>query len=563
MAQKMVVSWLFVALSSVALPADSPAVSPPESFRDLVTAATGAAETQDWEKALPLWRAVVGRNPVNDEFQNYYAYALYFAGQYEAALPVFERVLELRGDRDHNSAYNLASVHMKLQQTDKALHWLERALELGLPEFQVVLDDADFDPLRDHPRFRKLMALLDDDVSREEGWRHDLRLMRREVKRIGYAPFRSMTEKEFDARIDSLIRNVPRLSDDRIRVECMKIMRDVGDGHSSFYTTFPGVPLQFYLFAEGLHVVAADPAHQELLGMEVVRFGDSTVEQVMAGIDEIQSRDNPIWLTEIGPYKMRQPRLLHALDLIPEPTRVTLTLRSSDGETREVAFDEQSEPGRIWNGIPETWKTYPESLAEPLPHYLRHPRKHFWFEHLPDGTTLYAQLNRIRDTDEESLGDFMSRLLRFAKEHEVRALVLDIRRNKGGNTRLARPLIAALHRSPTIDKPGSLYVIAGRRTFSAAQNLATLLEAETNAIFVGEPTGSSPSFVGEENTLTLPYSGAGMSISNVRWSYSTPFDKRTWIAPRIYAPPTFTTYRANRDPALEAILDDLGSHPGN
>jgi hypothetical protein len=31
-------------------------------------------------------------------------------------------------------------------------------------------------------------------------------------------------------------------------------------------------------------------------------------------------------------------------------------------------------------------------------------------------------------------------------------------------------------------------------------------------------------------------------------------DYRTWIAPRIYTPPTFAAYRAGRDPALEAIL---------
>jgi hypothetical protein len=31
-------------------------------------------------------------------------------------------------------------------------------------------------------------------------------------------------------------------------------------------------------------------------------------------------------------------------------------------------------------------------------------------------------------------------------------------------------------------------------------------------------------------------------------------DYRTWIAPQIYTPPTFAAFRANRDPAMEAIL---------
>jgi hypothetical protein len=31
-------------------------------------------------------------------------------------------------------------------------------------------------------------------------------------------------------------------------------------------------------------------------------------------------------------------------------------------------------------------------------------------------------------------------------------------------------------------------------------------------------------------------------------------DYRTWVAPLLYAPPSFELYKANRDPALEAIL---------
>jgi len=36
-------------------------------------------------------------------------------------------------------------------------------------------------------------------------------------------------------------------------------------------------------------------------------------------------------------------------------------------------------------------------------------------------------------------------------------------------------------------------------------------------------------------------------------------DHRPWIAPELYAPPTFETYTQNRDPAMEAILSS-GKH---
>jgi hypothetical protein len=31
-------------------------------------------------------------------------------------------------------------------------------------------------------------------------------------------------------------------------------------------------------------------------------------------------------------------------------------------------------------------------------------------------------------------------------------------------------------------------------------------------------------------------------------------DYRVWISPQLYAPPSFELYRANRDPAMEAIM---------
>jgi hypothetical protein len=42
-------------------------------------------------------------------------------------------------------------------------------------------------------------------------------------------------------------------------------------------------------------------------------------------------------------------------------------------------------------------------------------------------------------------------------------------------------------------------------------------------------------------------------VSDLYWQTSWPDDRRPWIAPEIYAPPTFADYRAGRDPAMDAI----------
>jgi hypothetical protein len=128
-----------------------------------------------------------------------------------------------------------------------------------------------------------------------------------------------------------------------------------------------------------------------------------------------------------------------------------------------------------------------------------------------------------------------------------------MRLNDGGNTGLVLPLIHGLIKCEKINQPGKLFVIISRHTFSAAMNTTSMIEINTHATFVGEPTGSSPNFVGESTWFVLPYHKYKVYCSSRYWQFMTSTDRRTWIAPQIAAPLTFADYAANRDPAMEAI----------
>jgi hypothetical protein len=177
-----------------------------------------------------------------------------------------------------------------------------------------------------------------------------------------------------------------------------------------------------------------------------------------------------------------------------------------------------------------------------------------WFEYLPEHKTVYFQFNKVLDDAKESLARFTERLLKFIDANEVEKLVIDMRWNNGGDTSLGQPLLLGIIGNRKINQRGKFFVIIGRRIFSAAQNMATYFERYTNALFVGEPTDSSPNFVGEEYPITLPYSKLGANVSHIFWESSWPHDQRIWLAPDIYIPPTLADFRAGRDPALEAIL---------
>jgi len=253
---------------------------------------------------------------------------------------------------------------------------------------------------------------------------------------------------------------------------------------------------------------------------------------------------------------MRHTILLKTLGLISTMDKVELKIKDLKGEVKTAYVVADTSQPDIWNiqPNPKGWVSFPETLQEPVPLYLKNNDKPFWFDYSPATKIVYAQVNRIWNTAEQSLEGFAKKLSAFINETDVQKLVIDVRGNNGGNTFFGWSFVTELLHNDKINKKGHLFVLIGRRTFSAAQNTATYFEHLTNAIFVGEPTGSQPNFVGDEAPIKLPYSQIELNVSGVLWQSSWGVDKRTWIAPLLYIPPTFEAFKANRDEAMEAIM---------
>jgi tetratricopeptide (TPR) repeat protein len=533
------------------------------SFMELLHDAETRTAANQWSEAAILWDQVVQRNPVEVRFWSQLAEAEYQAKNYRNAIPAYQRVIELRGGYPFNAAYKVAACYALLGENTPALEWLQQAFGMGFRDLELARTDTDFQTLRDDPRFQRIVGLVDTSkMSRDEGWRSDLQFLAREVRRKGYKLFRQISQTEFDASVKSLSESIPKLTDMRVVVEMMKLMARVGDGHTGILGSAQRpefqqmLPLQFYLFKEGLFIIAVDPKYKEMLGAQVLRFGDSTVDEVMRALDPLIQRDNEMWPKQVAPYLMRSMALLNALGLIPEAQKTTLVIRTLRGATTNAVVTTDASQPNIWNVLPnpKTWINVPQTAPGSMPLYVKNMGSNYWFEYLPENKLLYFQYNRVLDDSQESLAQFSERLFKFINEHEVNKLVIDMRWNNGGNTDLNQPLLYGLIRDEKVNQHGKLFVVIGRRTFSAAQNATSMFERLTNATFVGEPTGSSPNFIGEESIFTLPYSKLLANVSDLYWQSSRPSDYRTWIAPQIYLPPTFEAYRANRDPVMEAIL---------
>jgi C-terminal processing protease CtpA/Prc len=96
-------------------------------------------------------------------------------------------------------------------------------------------------------------------------------------------------------------------------------------------------------------------------------------------------------------------------------------------------------------------------------------------------------------------------------------------------------------------------VLIGRKTFSAAGNLAAVLDHETRARFVGEPTGGSPNQWGDAAQVALPSLGLTVHVA-LQAVEVVPDDRRLEVRPDVPAEPTAADFFAGRDPVLARAL---------
>ncbi|HTQ26920.1 MAG TPA: hypothetical protein VMI35_02280 [Puia sp.] len=347
---------------------------------------------------------------------------------------------------------------------------------------------------------------------------------------------------------------VAAYSDERMLTELERLAFYMHDGHSyilpvsrkiqSFY-----LPLQFYLFSDGVYIIDADESYKSLIGARVVQIHGVDVTKLVSDMNSFVHHDNLYTIKWFAPSVLRFRSLYECYGLAAGSSTVDLKVIDRQHQTRlqEVNFI----PASDFHGIP---KLFPSRLADNAPPlYLANVQDNFWFTWIRGRQILYFQFNQVEDKTNETLDAFGKRFADTLRSSAPRLLVVDVRHNNGGNLTLLTSLMNGIIRFEKENPTARIVIITGRNTFSAAQVFISLMNKNTHALFAGEPSSSSPNFVGEGNYIMLPYSGAMGSISN-KYHESIPGDTRQWIEPDIPVQLSSKEYFANEDPVMKEVL---------
>jgi hypothetical protein len=393
-------------------------------------------------------------------------------------------------------------------------------------------------------------------------WREDLAALRTEMPARHVNLFHDMSRAQFDSALTSIDARVPTLERHQVVVALEKLASLIGDGHSNVgpwrdsLIAFHTLPVALYWFTEGLIIRSTDSAHADLLGARVIEIGGLPIDSAAARVRPLISRDNEMGVRAYTPFLLSMPEVLHATGISPEMKQTRLVVEK-DGVRRTVSLSAAGLFPMLTGDIDRSWIVRPgwidarDRAAPAL--WLRDVMNPYRFAYLAGQRVLYCQINTIQQKSSDSLRAFMTRAIATADSGGAEKFVLDLRLNGGGNgdynTQIFLPLIKSRY-----DVPGRLYVLTGRRTFSAAQMLVTELMKFTTAVFVGEPTSSKGNAFGDSYRIVMPNSQVTFRVSTLWHQYLDSRDKRSMIQPAIAAPLSFADYVAGRDPVLEAVF---------
>lgn len=531
-------------------------LAPAEYYRLLQQARSAMAANQ-FADALPLLRRLTAQHPDDGELWMQLGRCLRSTKQPAEAVLALERAYELGWGFQAQLAVETAGLHASLGRREEALAWLDRALADRLTNRALVRVQGNWQKLLSDPEVRGRIGMVDAiPTERVAGWQGDLDLLLAEAQRLHPQIDHRTPRAEWESAAAALRERVAELSDEQMLFELRRLVARIGDGHTNVWFENKRVevrqlPLRFYAFVEGVFIIDAAPELTDLIGAQVLRVGETPVEEARRRMEVFACSDNPMGALSQSTGFLCFVQALETVGLATPGQTPRLEILDRHGVRRTIEPQPRAMTRR--GNLPAS--KIPG--APPPPLWLRRPEQNVWMQRLDAPGTLYVQFNGVGNQRDHTLEQAAQELRAEWTSGDVRNIVLDLRHNGGGDTFLYLPLLKTLIHFEQAAEDHRLLVLIGRWTFSAAQNFITDVDRLTEAVFFGEPSGGRPNSYGENSHVRLPYSGADVSISNQLWQHSYPFDHRQWIPPDIPAPPTAAAYFANRDPGLEAVLEVL------
>ncbi|WP_252229973.1 MULTISPECIES: S41 family peptidase [unclassified Clostridium] len=347
---------------------------------------------------------------------------------------------------------------------------------------------------------------------RNEKFIADIEFLKKELPKKHKNLFFSKSKEEFNDEIDSLINNVSRYSDEEINGELAKIIVSINDSHTNVDIMGSlAYPLNFFQFGNDIYLVDGDSEYKEYWGKKLISINGYSINELKEKLEPFISKDNEAISKNQFSVLLKCVEVLKLSGIVKEDN-ATFTFEGSsnaDVMIKPVAMEEY---------MNITTLSSDEEFKNRFPISKQNSNDNYWFKYIEEENTMYVKYNSCMEMKEYSFSNFTKDVFNVIDTKNATKLVVDLRDNGGGNSRVFETFLDEIKKRENINKEGNLYAIIGRRTFSSAVLNAMSLRNETNATLIGEPTGGKPNHFGEVKTIHL-------SNVNIDVNYSSNYFK--------------------------------------
>jgi hypothetical protein len=367
-----------------------------------------------------------------------------------------------------------------------------------------------------------------------------------------------MHQAEFNSAIDDLISAAPKLTDKQIAIRLKQIIARVGDSHTNLsvaklFDPNSRLPLKSFWFKEGIFIIGAQKAYQELNGQQITAINQIPIKVIADSLSTLYANENNAIYKWMITEFITHFSFLEYFKFVQGDSLVLEVMNDNEVRTTHIVHA---------SAVEGEWVSY-ETKTIPL--YQKFCDSYFAEEYIRKDSIYFIQYNNCWSRELElqygkaekakglpSFNEFESKVFNVLQSKPIKKVVFDLRFNDGGASYQGTQFIERLSRFREINQKGKIYVIVGRETFSSAIINVMDFKRLTSAIFVGEETSGKPNHLGEINRAKLP-------SSNLELKYSTKLFKRTEENASTFVPDqicevTFEDYKNGVDRALEWIL---------
>ncbi|MBZ9730117.1 hypothetical protein LB467_10505 [Salegentibacter sp. JZCK2] len=310
--------------------------------------------------------------------------------------------------------------------------------------------------------------------------------------------------------LSTLKSQIDSLSDNQLILQLSKCVAMANNGHTAIPLGFMDkIPLRFYRFSNGLHVIKTDSDSKEYLGAKILKINSIEIEDVekklnpyLSGIDRWKKFKTTIYLSS--------PEILNGIGLSERDSMMLTLLKAKD--TMEITFGTKE----MKNNKHESWMDlYPDStdmgwqyvlkanINKPL--YLENMNEGVFYTFIDSEKLAYFSINGHWDKS-ENFGDKIDEFIAELKTKTDYDVVFDLRYFTGGNYII--PVDLATRPPKIIDTDKKIYLITSNMTFSAGLVTAARIKyyAKDKIVIVGEEVGDNLKFWAERDNYKLPNS---------------------------------------------------------